>query len=55
MANIGMDSLRLYLFSQNLFSIDNMGLYEIDPEIASSSALAYPTTRIIGAGLKFKF
>lgn len=53
--NIGIDRMRFYLFGQNLFAIDNMGAYEIDPEVASESALSYPTTRIMGAGLKLTF
>lgn len=47
--------LRIYTFGQNLFSIDNMGLYEIDPEIANSASLVYPTVRIIGGGINLTF
>lgn len=46
---------RLYVFGQNLFSIDNTGLYEIDPEIANSASLVYPTVRIIGGGINLTF
>ncbi len=47
--------LRLYLFGQNLFSIDNLADWDIDPEITSNAGLNYPTNRIIGAGIKLTF
>ena len=50
-----MEKCRIYLFGQNLFSIDNLGLFETDPEIANASGIVYPTTRLYGAGLKVTF
>ena len=50
-----MEKFRIYLFGQNLFSIDNLGLFETDPEIANASGIVYPTTRLYGAGLKVTF
>lgn len=55
MAKAGIKKLRLYFFGQNLFSIDNMGLYDIDPEIANATGIVYPTTRIMGAGINLSF
>lgn len=49
------EKCRVYLFGQNLFSIDNVGMFEVDPEIANSSGIVYPTTRLWGAGLKLTF
>ncbi len=51
----GIKSCKIYLFGENLFSIDNVGDYEIDPEIANESGLAYPTNRNIGVGIKVSF
>ena len=55
MSKAGINKLRLYLFGQNLFSIDNMGVYDIDPEIANSTGIVYPTTRVIGTGINLSF
>lgn len=55
MSKAGIKKLRIYLFGQNLFSIDNMGLYDIDPEIANATGIVYPTTRIMGAGINLSF
>lgn len=55
MSKAGINKLRLYLFGQNLFSIDNMGAYDIDPEIANSTGIVYPTTRVIGTGINLSF
>lgn len=46
---------RIYLFAQNLFSIDNLGLFEVDPEIAETNSIVYPTTRMVGIGAKITF
>lgn len=54
-SKVNLEKLRIYVMGQNLFSIDNMGEYEIDPEIANESALAYPTSRILITGLKLTF
>lgn len=55
MSKAGINKLRLYLFGQNLFSIGNMGVYDIDPEIANSTGIVYPTTRVIGTGINLSF
>lgn len=55
MSKAGIKKLRIYLFGQNLFSIDNKGLYDIDPEIANATGIVYPTTRIMGAGINLSF
>lgn len=55
MSKAGIKKLRLYLFGQNLFSIDNMGVYDIDPEIANATGIVYPTTRVMGAGINLSF
>ena len=51
----GMSKARIYLFGQNLFSIDNLGLYEVDPEIAETNSIVYPTNRVFGVGAKITF
>ncbi len=55
MSRAKIKTLRLYFFGQNLFSIDNMGLFDIDPEIANSTGIVYPTNRVMGAGIKLSF
>jgi len=38
-------TVRLYVSASNLFSIDNVGEYEIDPEIEARAAVVYPQQR----------
>jgi len=50
---IYLEGLRLYISGTNVFSISNVK--GIDPEIADSNGLTYPTTRVINFGLNVKF
>lgn len=47
--------LRIYTSMQNLFTIDNLGDIEMDPEISSGSGLQYPTSRVISIGCNLTF
>lgn len=46
----GLNGLRIYAAGSNLFSIDNVGKYEIDPEISADNGLIYPQQRIYTFG-----
>lgn len=52
---LNIEKVRLYTSMQNLFSIDNLGDIEMDPEISSGSGLQYPTTRVISFGFNLTF
>lgn len=54
-AKLGIQRLRIYTLMQNLFSIDNLGYYDIDPETASTAGFDYPTMRIINFGFNLTF
>ncbi|MCH7408273.1 TonB-dependent receptor [Belliella sp. DSM 111904] len=43
--------MRVYVNGTNLFSIDNVGNFGIDPEIGSANGLVYPQQRIYTLGL----
>lgn len=47
--------LRLYVSASNLFSIDNMGEFEIDPEIEARAAVVYPQQRTVMVGFNVTF
>lgn len=47
--------MRFYVNAYNLFSLDNMHSYQIDPEITSNSALVTPNLRTISFGLNLNF
>lgn len=47
---VGMDKLRVYAKATNLFSLDNLKDYSIDPEVASRNALQYPQQTMISFG-----
>jgi len=52
---LGLSALRIYVNASNLFSIDNVKKYEIDPEISSGNALVYPQQRLFNAGFNLTF
>lgn len=47
--------LRLYVNAYNLFSIDNLSKYQLDPEISSNSALVTPNLRTFSFGFNLNF
>lgn len=52
---IGIQKARIYTMIQNLFSIDNLGDMEIDPEITTDSGIQYPTNRVFNVGVNLTF
>ena len=46
----GINALRVYVNGTNLFSLDNVKKYEIDPEISSTNGLVYPQQRLYNFG-----
>ena len=54
-SKINVQRLRLYVSASNLFSIDNVGEYEIDPEIEARAAVVYPQQRTIMVGFNVTF
>jgi TonB-linked SusC/RagA family outer membrane protein len=50
-SRLGLNRLRVYLNASNLFSIDNLKEYGIDPEISATNGLVYPQQRVINLGL----
>jgi hypothetical protein len=52
---ISVDRLRVYASATNLFSLDNMKQFGIDPEIASENGLQYPQTRMVTLGVNLGF
>ena len=49
------DRLRIYANAYNLFSIDNLSQYQLDPEIQSNSALVTPNLRTFSFGFNLNF
>jgi hypothetical protein len=49
-SKIGLEAMRVYVNGTNLFSIDNVKEFEIDPEISSGNGLVYPQQRLLNAG-----
>lgn len=47
---MGMEALRVYINGTNLFSLDNVKQYGIDPEITPNNALVYPQQRLFNFG-----
>jgi TonB-linked SusC/RagA family outer membrane protein len=52
---MGIQSLRVYANGYNLFSIDNLKPYGVDPEVSTTSGLQYPQSRVINLGANITF
>lgn len=52
---IGASNIRVYANGSNLFTLDNVGKYEIDPEIAAGNGLVYPLQKMYLIGLNLTF
>lgn len=46
----GISALRFYVNGTNLFSLDNVKEFEIDPEISAENGLVYPQQRLVNFG-----
>ncbi len=47
--------LRIYVNAQNLFTLDHLSAYHLDPEVVDAGVSGYPVTRSFNVGLKLKF
>lgn len=47
---VGLSRFRMYVNATNLFTIDNVKEYEIDPEVANSNGLIYPQQKLFLVG-----
>lgn len=52
---IHLNKLRVYLSAANLFSLDNVKEYQIDPEIQAQAAVVYPQQKTILLGFNLTF
>jgi hypothetical protein len=50
----GFGRLRVYASVSNPFSIDNVGYYNHDPEVANDYDLVYPTVSVFNVGVRAK-
>lgn len=55
LSNLGIRNLKITARGTNLFTIDNMKKYQVDPEISSFSAIQYPQQRMYSLGLDLTF
>ena len=47
--------VRFYVNTYNLFSIDNVKKYGVDPEIADRNGMQYPQNRVVNIGANLTF
>jgi TonB-linked SusC/RagA family outer membrane protein len=52
---LGSPNVRIYVNATNLFTIDNVKQFEIDPEITSSGGLVYPQQKLYTFGFNVSF
>jgi hypothetical protein len=50
-----MEKARFYINAYNLFSIDNVKQYNIDPEINDDNGLQFPQNRFLNVGINLSF
>lgn len=51
----GMVKARVYINAYNLFSIDNLKQYNIDPEIIDDNSLEHPQNKVVNVGCNLTF
>jgi TonB-linked SusC/RagA family outer membrane protein len=49
------EKVRFYVNGSNLISFDNVGKYQIDPEISAAAAVVYPQQKVFMAGFNVTF
>lgn len=55
LAKIKIKRARFYLNGYNLFSIDNLKQYNVDPEVIDDNGLQFPQSKVVNAGLNLTF
>lgn len=51
----GISKLRFYFNAQNLFTADNLGKYNLDPEVVDAGVTGYPVTKSFNFGINLNF
>lgn len=55
LSRIKVKRARFYVNGYNLFSIDNLKQYNVDPEVADDNGLQFPQNKVINAGVNLTF
>ncbi|SEB17959.1 SusC/RagA family TonB-linked outer membrane protein [Pedobacter hartonius] len=55
LSRIKVKKARVYLNGYNLFSIDNLKQYNLDPEVTDDNGLQFPQNKVINVGLNLTF
>ena len=55
LSRVKVRKLRVYVNAYNLFSIDNMKQYSLDPEVQDDNGLQFPQSKILNFGLNLTF
>ncbi len=55
LAKVKVKRARVYLNGYNLFSIDNLSSYNVDPETTDDNGLQFPQNKIVNVGLNLTF
>lgn len=55
LARAKMQRARIYINAYNLFSIDNMKQYGIDPEVVDDNGLQFPQNKVLNLGVNLSF
>jgi hypothetical protein len=50
-----MEKARFYINAYNLFSLDNVKEYNIDPEVTDDNGLQFPQSKFLNIGINLSF
>jgi TonB-linked SusC/RagA family outer membrane protein len=55
LSKVKIQKARFYLNIYNLFSIDNLKQYNVDPEVADDNGLQFPQSKVVNVGVNISF
>jgi hypothetical protein len=55
LSRVKIEAARIYANGYDLFSIDNLAKYNVDPEVIDDNGLQFPQNRVINFGVNVSF
>ncbi|MEP6726313.1 MAG: SusC/RagA family TonB-linked outer membrane protein, partial [Bacteroidota bacterium] len=55
LSRVKIQKARFYFNVYNLFSIDNLKQYNVDPEVADDNGLQFPQNKVVNIGVNISF
>ena len=55
LSHVKIQRARVYFNVYNLFSIDNLKQYNVDPEVSDDNGLQFPQNKVVNVGVNISF